>query len=188
MDHPDHFEQNTLQNEVGGGGWNIPPHDVTPAGLEGCVLHLYLYRMPFYLELPVFGLRLVGGRSSFFFSRGGVVHGKVLKFQSNRCSNFEENGRSRAPILHFLAPLLASRDPVGIQSGTNVGRQPNSLKTHHFCRVWARILKKYHSSYLYFSFFELKQSHLYPQKNVETWLAPKTAGFRPSSFAQNQWF
>ena len=28
-----------------------------------------------YLELPVFGLRLVGG------SGGGVVHGKVLKFQ-----------------------------------------------------------------------------------------------------------
>ena len=29
-------------------------------------------------------------------------------------------------FLHFWAPLLASRDPVGIQSGTNVGRQPNS--------------------------------------------------------------
>ena len=36
------------------------------------------------------------------------------------------SGPSRAPILHFWAPLLASRDPVGIQSGTNVGRQPNS--------------------------------------------------------------
>ena len=29
-------------------------------------------------------------------------------------------------FLHFWAPLLANRDPVGIQSGTNVGRQPNS--------------------------------------------------------------
>ena len=32
-------------------------------------------------------------------------------------------------FLHFWAPLLASRDPVGIQSGTNVGRQPNAQKT-----------------------------------------------------------
>jgi hypothetical protein len=30
-----------------------------------------------------------------------------------------QSGRSRAPILHFLAALLTSRDPVGIQSGTN---------------------------------------------------------------------
>ena len=58
---------------------------------------------------------------------------------------FEEtqSGPSRDPIghqfLHFWAPLLASRDPVGIQSGTNfrifgttfgpVGKQPNHPKT-----------------------------------------------------------
>ena len=52
------------------------------------------------------------------------------------------SGSSRDPIghqfLHFWAPLLASRDPVGIQSGTNfrifgttfgpVGKQPKSPK------------------------------------------------------------
>ena len=55
---------------------------------------------------------------------------------------------SRAPILHVLAPLLASRDPVGIQSGSSrdpVGssRAPLSgssqnRKKLHFCRVLAR--------------------------------------------------
>ena len=74
-----------------------------------------------------------------------MVHGKVLKFQKS-VLKFKEisvflkkagrdpvgthSGPSRDPIghqfLHFWAPLLASRDPVGIQSGTNVGRQPNS--------------------------------------------------------------
>ena len=53
-----------------------------------------------------------------------------------------QSGPSRDPIghqfLHFWAPLLASRDPVGIQSGTNfrifgttfgpVGKQPKSPK------------------------------------------------------------
>ena len=40
------------------------------------------------------------------------------------------SGPSRAPIFAFLGTAFgqsgSSRDPVGIQSGTNVGRQPNS--------------------------------------------------------------
>ena len=50
-----------------------------------------------------------------------------------------QSGPSRAPILNFWAPLLASRDPVRIQSGTNfrvfgttfgpVGKQPKCPKS-----------------------------------------------------------
>ena len=40
------------------------------------------------------------------------------------------SGSRRAPILAFLGTAFgqsgSSRDPVGIQSGTNVGRQQNS--------------------------------------------------------------
>ena len=112
------------------GVWGVeyspPPRDPRRAG----GMRFTFILIPFYLELPVFGLRLLGGRSSFFFPGGGVVHGKVLKFQSNRCSNFEENGRSRAPIVHFLAPLLASRDPVGIQSGSSRAPMSGGSQTH----------------------------------------------------------
>ena len=44
------------------------------------------WESPRYLELPVFGLRLVGGGPE-----GGVVHGKVLKFQK-KVLKFRERG------------------------------------------------------------------------------------------------
>ena len=39
-----------------------------------------MYGRLIYIELPVFGLRLVGGGPEGE-TEGGVVHGKVLKFQ-----------------------------------------------------------------------------------------------------------
>ena len=68
--------------------------------------------------------------------------GKPVGIQSR--SN--RDGFGHQPCI-FLAPLLASRDPVGIQSGTNrapilqflapVGKPPNLFKKQYFCRVLA---------------------------------------------------
>ena len=112
-----------------------------------------------YIVEPPFGLRLL---LPFWFRRGGVlVHGWCAE-KENRGKGGSGKGKigagvgscrsmdpvrissgSRDPVghqfLHFWAPLLASRDPVGIQSGTNVGRQPNSLKIAFlecFARFW----------------------------------------------------
>ena len=88
---------------------------------------------------------------------GGVVHGKVLKFQKwvlkfkeigvflkkpGRDPVGTQSGPNRAAIFAFLGTAFgqsgSSRDPVGIQSGTNfrifgttfgpVGKQPKSPK------------------------------------------------------------
>ena len=118
--------------KLGVGGWNIPPPPTWPP--QGWRDAFYIYTYTFLPWVARVWLKTAGGEVVVFFS-GGVVHGKVLKFQSNRCSNFEENGRSRAPIVHFLAPLLASRDPVGIQSGSS--RDP----VGHQCREAAKLIK-----------------------------------------------
>ena len=89
-----------------------------------------------YIVEPPFGLRRL---LPFWCRRGGVlVHGWCAE-KENKGKGGSGQGkigagvgscRSMDPVghqfLHFWAPLLASRDPVGIQSGTNVGRQPNS--------------------------------------------------------------
>ena len=112
-----------------------------------------------YVVEPPFGLRLL---LPFWCRRGGVlVHGWCAE-KENRgkggsgkgkigagvgsCRSMDpvriSSGSRRDPVghqfLHFWAPLLASRDPVGIQSGTNfrifgttfgpVGKQPQSPK------------------------------------------------------------